>query len=398
MTRDIQELKRVERADVYCSGVLAGYLTRRRDGGIEFSYALEYLASGLKPIATTLPFSSDAIVNGGGALPAFFSGLLPEGHRLTVLKNAAKTSLSDELTLLLAVGSDTPGNVSVVPDGEPLRDVPAAVLLEQQEDLDFEALVKTLDRHSIPGVQDKISATMLTTPVSTSSGAYLLKADPRDHPHLVVNEAAHLAAAKTMRLPVANNELLYDSKGVAGLLVERFDRRVSKDGTSRVRLAQEDAMQVLNLPPANKYSVSAEQVVEALAAQCQAPVIAKRNLYMQFLFAWLTGNGDLHAKNASILADEQGRFAVAPIYDIPCTLLYGDETLALSVTDKIKNLKRKHWAEFAESLGLATRAVASANQLVLRAANSVDLSALPFEGSPLRGTQRELRFRRHEID
>jgi serine/threonine-protein kinase HipA len=49
------------------------------------------------------------VETGSGALPAFFSGLLPEGHRLTVLKNAVKTSLGDELSLPLAVGADVPG-------------------------------------------------------------------------------------------------------------------------------------------------------------------------------------------------------------------------------------------------------------------------------------------------
>ena len=51
-------------------------------------------------MATTLPLTTDAIQTPGGGLPAFFAGLLPEGHRLTVLKDAAKTSFNDELTLL----------------------------------------------------------------------------------------------------------------------------------------------------------------------------------------------------------------------------------------------------------------------------------------------------------
>ena len=33
----------------------------------------------------------------------------------------------------------------------------------------------------------------------------------------------------------------------------------------------------------------------------------RETLYLQFLFAWLTGNGDLHAKNVSILRPSQGR-------------------------------------------------------------------------------------------
>ncbi|MGB9035698.1 MAG: hypothetical protein WCC45_14385 [Paeniglutamicibacter sp.] len=92
-----------------------------------------------------------------------------------------------------------------------------------------------------------------------------------------------------------------------------------------------------------------------------------------------------------------GGFEISPMYDLPCTLLYGDETMALPIAGKLKNLKARHWAEFADALGLPPRAAASANRLALKAAASVDLAALPFEGSPLRGTERELRFRRHEL-
>ena len=397
MSHEIQELKRVQRADVYQGPKLAGHLSRLSDGGIEFSYTSDYIESGDRGIASALPLSSVPYIGPGGGLPAFFSGLLPEGHRLTVLKDAAKTSLSDELTLLMVVGADTPGNVRVSPAGTELTAPPAVAAIADSTDLDFSMLARSLDRHSIPGVQEKISATMLTTPLGLDGGAYLLKLNPRDHPHLVANEALHLRAASALKLPVAKYQLVFDTRHVEGLLVERFDRQISANSTVVTRFAQEDGLQVLDLPPALKYSVSAEQISESLASHCQAPILAKRNLYLQFLFAWLTGNGDLHGKNVSMLADARGRFSIAPIYDIPCTLIYGDDTMALTVAGKTKNLKKKHWQEFAHTLGLADRAVQSANQLALKAASLVDLGELPFEGSPLRGTQRELRFRRMEI-
>ncbi len=125
--------------------------------------------------------------------------------------------------------------------------------------------------------------------------------------------------------------------------------------------------------------------------------MAMRNLYIQFVFAWLTGSGDLHAKNLSILGDSNGNFSMAPMSDLPCTLLYGDDTLALAIAGKTKNLRARHWAEFADSLGLPVKAAKAANSLALQAANCIDLEQLPFSGSPRRGTQRELRFRRAEF-
>lgn len=394
MTEDLRRLKFVSSADVYKAGVLAGQLNRTARGSVVFSYLPDHLASGGRPVATTLPLNIEPVEAPSGALPSFFSGLLPEGHRLTVLKDAVKTSLGDELSLLLAVGADVPGDVQVVPAGELPVEPPPLADTSHPEDLDFASLAEAVDPHGLPGVQSKASASMLTTPLALANRRYLLKLDPPRHRHLVLNEAAHLIGAKALKIPVAKHNVVLDRNGLPGLLVERFDR-IQDEGL--LRLALEDAAQVLNLPPASKYAVSSEDVVLALAGLCKAKVIAVRNLYLQFVFAWLTGNGDLHAKNASVLEGGRGGWVVAPVYDIPCTLLYGDDTMALTVAGRVKNLKARHWQDFAASIGLPERAAAAANKVALTAAAAIDLETLPFSGSPLNGALRELRFRRAEL-
>lgn len=393
---DLQHLRFVRRADVYKAGRLAGTLSRTDDGGTSFSYSPGYRDAGLPAVATTLPVTDDDVVTVNGALPPFFAGLLPEGHRLTVLRTAAKTSMDDELTLLLAVGADLPGDVQVVPAGQEPEEPAALADTASPEDLDFAALSGALDFHGLPGVQDKASASMLTAPLALRRHRYILKLNPPEHPHLVPNEALHLTAARKLKIPVAKAAVVTDRHGMDGLLVERFDR-LSADGKAWTSLPLEDAAQVMGLPPASKYNVPAEEAVNALADVCRARPVAARNLYLQFLFAWLTGNGDLHAKNISVLGRD-GDWTVAPVYDVPCTLLYGDDTLALSVAGKTKGLRARHWAEFAESIRLPSRAAASANRIALAAAASVNLSTLPANGSPLRGTERELRHRRAELD
>lgn len=139
-------------------------------------------------------------------------------------------------------------------------------------------------------------------------------------------------------------------------------------------------------------------MVNALAQHCASPLVAARNLYLQFLFAWLSGNGDLHAKNISILRDLQGRWNVAPIYDIPCTVLYRDMSMALSIAGRDKGLSRRHWLELADSIDLPQAVASSAIKQALRAASAVDLGTLPFAGSPLTGAERELRIRRSKIE
>ncbi|MCO4236329.1 type II toxin-antitoxin system HipA family toxin [Pseudarthrobacter raffinosi] len=394
MPDDLGRLRFVRSADVYKAGVLAGRLNRTSRGSVVFSYTPDYLSTAGRPIATTLPVVAEPVEAPSGALPSFYSGLLPEGHRLTVLRDAVKTSLGDELSLLLAVGADVPGDVQIVPAGKvPGEPLPLADT-SRPEDLDFAVLADAVDPHGLPGVQAKASASMLTTPVALANRRYLLKLDPPRHPHLVLNEAAHLTGAKALKIPVAKHSVVSDRNGLPGLLVERFDRTQDH---GLLRLALEDAAQVLNLPPASKYAVSSEEVVEALAGLCKAKAVAVRNLYLQFVFAWLTGNGDLHAKNASVLEGLYGGWVVAPVYDIPCALLYGDDTMALTVSGRVKNLKARHWQEFAASIGLPPRAATAANNIALAAATAIDLEVLPFAGSPLNGALRELRFRRAEL-
>lgn len=121
-----------------------------------------------------------------------------------------------------------------------------------------------------------------------------------------MNEAAHLAEAKGLRIPVAAYSVVTDRSGLPGLLVERLDRiQDGKDGGVPLRLPLEDAAQVLNLPPASKYG-------------------------------------------------------------------------------KVSGLRARHWQEFAAAIGLPPRA-AAAIAVALRAAEAIDLEALPFTGTPLNG-------------
>jgi len=133
------------------------------------------------------------------------------------------------------------------------------------------------------------------------------------------------------------------------------------------RLAVEDGAQVLALYPADKYNVGYGPVCHALAAYCAAPLPALRNLALQAAFAWLTGNGDLHAKNVSMVQQPAGEWSIAPVYDIPSTVVYGDKTLALTLDGKRTGVSRRHFLGWAMTLGLTERAAVQVLQVALRA-------------------------------
>ena len=143
------------------------------------------------------------------------------------------------------------------------------------------------------------------------------------------------------------------------------------------RLAVEDGAQVLKLYPADKYNVGFGTVCHALAEYCAAPLPALRNLAIQAAFALLSGNGDLHAKNVSMVQQPHGEWSIAPVYDIPSTVVYGDKTLALTLGGKRSGISRKHFLAWATGLGLPERTSVQAVDLALKAAGPLlaDLEA-----------------------
>ena len=364
----LHELTSIREAHVFKDAQLAGVL-RRVPGGVEFGYLSEYLSAGGEQVATTLPLTDVPVLTPAGAVPPYFAGLLPEGRRLSSLRRAVKTSADDDLSLLLAVGSDTVGDVTILPVGEaPAEPLPLLVADRNFDQLSFSDLLDAagvVDPVALAGVQDKMSTRVLSLPVQQAGRRYILKLDTLETPHIVANEDYFIRLAAAARVPVVSATIVHDRSGRPGLLVERFDRLTSDDGAA-IALAVEDGAQVLGIYPADKYAVSAEMVVGRLADLCAARPVALRDLFRQLVFAWMTGNGDVHAKNLSIVRRD-GEWRVSPAYDVPSTLPYRDTTMACSMLGKKSGFSRKKLLKFAEEIGLPQRVATRVLDEVLKA-------------------------------
>ena len=355
--------RQVDTADVWKKDRLAAQL-RRSQGLVSFAYAGDYLASPGPALATTLPLSGEPVVRANGALPQFFSGLLPEGARLTALVTRVKTSASDELSLLLALGEDTVGDVRVVPAGTLPVDPPPVVRVARWQESDFMELFANAvgvdpadgERAALPGVQVKVSAEVVSFPVRHRAGPAILKLSPPDFPLLVENENFFLRMATACGLRVADAEVVHDRNGRSGLLVRRFDRVVSEEGV--LRLAQEDGCQVLDVYPADKYRVSYLQLCRRVAEVSTTPLPDALALVQAAAFSNLIGNGDMHAKNLSIGETLHGDMRLTPMYDMLSTIAYlPNDRLALAVEGRQDNLRRSQLVAFAARLSVPERAV-----------------------------------------
>jgi serine/threonine-protein kinase HipA len=362
------DLRRVEAADVWKGDRRAARLVRDRDD-VLFSYYADYLAEPGEPVTRTLPVEAGTVRTTAGAVPPFFAGLLPEGARLRAVVVGTTTSEDDQLTLLLAVGADTIGDVRVVPAGLIPADPPVTI---SEPDVGSVRLADVfnravspeplaLERVALPGVQPKVSAAMVSSPVVTSSGPAILKLNPeRGFPKLVENEHFFLTMAADCDLNVPRHRLVRDRDGESGLLISRFDRYVRPDGVRR--LPQEDGCQLLGAYPAAKYRLKTEAIAAAIAGAAEdgggSALATLRRVLQLVAFSYVIGNGDLHAKNFSAARSVEQIWGASPSYDLVTTqpyLSWRDPT-ALDLYGRANRLDRSHLLESAARLGLPRRA------------------------------------------
>ncbi|MCX2934811.1 type II toxin-antitoxin system HipA family toxin [Mycobacterium sp. CVI_P3] len=360
------DMREVAEADVYIGEMLAAHLTRERGDAVHFDYVAHENVEGSvrdQSVSWSLLRSGEyPVITTGGAVPPFFAGLLPEGVRLGVVTSSMKTSADDHLTLLLAIGADTIGNIRVFPAGvEPVQPLP---LFEPARDTDFRAVFAKLtgsvhaDPVGLAGVQPKVSAAMLSTPTQTRAGPAILKLNPAQYPLLVENEHFFMRMASACGLRAAATALLHDAQGHSALLVSRFDRVEGR------RIPQEDACQVAGLYPASKYRIKTETALTTLSDACGrgggSRVIALLELLKVVVFSWLIGNGDLHGKNMSIY-NPDGVWQPTPAYDLLCTQPYAgwNDPMALDLYGRANRLTRADFIDAGTRLGIRTRAIAN---------------------------------------
>lgn len=245
------------------------------------------------------------------------------------------------------------------------------------------AAMAMLGHSSLSGIQKKISVNLSvdreTLQVAAEGGRYILKPQTEAYPNLPENEHLTTRLAQLVEIEVAPFGLVSLKDEALAYVVRRFDRLA--DGH---KLRQEDFCQLAEFSPKEKYDGSAELCVRLLRKYASEPLIEILKLYRLMVFTWWSGNGDMHLKNFSVLADEQGLLRLTPAYDLVCTrLVIPDDPLALPITGKKEKLDREDWLRFAEYCQLPDRTairILNRQSAVLEAAHRlIDQSFLPAD-------------------
>jgi len=212
---------------------------------------------------------------------------------------------------------------------------------------------------SISGVQEKVSLRLSDDlsrfEVAPTGGRYLLKPEPSRFAFIPQNEHLTMRLAELAGIEVPRFGLVELKDKAIAYVVKRFDRL--DDGT---KIQVEDFCQLGGKPTRDKYQGSGELCVRILRKYATEPLIEIRKLFKLLLFSWWVSNGDHHLKNFSLMRTTEGRWRLAPAYDLVCTRLPipSDRDLALPICGRKNRLHRQLWFDFAEYSRIPGRAAA----------------------------------------
>ncbi len=335
-----------------------------------------------------------------GATSPFLDGLLPEGESRRRIARDFGVADVDTYGLIEALGRDCAGAVVIQPIEDPAPTQHTTHTAERLDGDHLEGLVLNLReaplgaggrvRVSLAGVQEKLVLTKMTDggwgrPVDHTPSTHILKPEIAQYPNAVENEAYCMRFARHLGLDVAR----VDTTEIANrklIVVERYDRVVHVDG-SVDRVHQEDFCQATGTRPSDKYQEDGGPSLSRIAGILSdvASVDSQERLFQAVTLNVLVANGDAHAKNFSLLHLPTGELALSPIYDVMCTLVYGDDRLAMYIDDvrRTDGVVRERLLKEAASWGLRrTRAQEMLDTLLARADDALTAAAEEVPGVP----------------
>ncbi|WP_341538950.1 type II toxin-antitoxin system HipA family toxin [Cricetibacter osteomyelitidis] len=377
---------------VAMNGETVGEWRRSAGGATEFQYAESWLnAPHTRAISLSLPLARQPYK--GEAVYNFFDNLLPDNELIrSRIQQRFQTVTKSPFDLLSAIGQDCVGAIQLYQGesrsvrqtvAQPLNDQAIENLLKNYRTSPL-GMNKFDDfRISLAGAQEKTALLWYQNqwqrPLHATATSHIFKLPigsvgqgQLDLSDSCENEWLCLQILQKFGLsvPLASVARFGESKV---LIVERFDRRWSADGSWLIRLPQEDMCQALNIAPARKYEadggIGIVRIMQLLNGSANAKQDRKQFFKAQIVF-WLLCAIDGHAKNFSLYLEPQNRYRLTPFYDVisayplisPSGLQAQKVKMAMAWQGENRHyvwqkIKLPHIFHTAKSAGLATETV-----------------------------------------
>ncbi|GHF75924.1 type II toxin-antitoxin system HipA family toxin [Seohaeicola zhoushanensis] len=324
---------------VYLNNRRVGTLGREASGAIGFSYDADWLDwEHALPVSLSLPLRETPYR--GETVSAVFENLLPDSdhlRRLVAEKVGARGT--DAYSMLTRIGHDCVGALQFIAGDDEIPDVTGKIEGEAVDAATIEKMLKGLSqaplglarddafRISVAGAQEKTALLwhegQWIKPHGTTPTTHLIKTqigklrDGIDLSDSVENEYYCLKLTTAFGLPV-NTATIETFGETRALVIERFDRRWTKDGRL-LRLPQEDCCQALSVPPTLKYqNEGGPGMIDVLGLLKGSDTpIEDQDIFLKAqLVFWLMRATDAHAKNFSVFLSPGGSYRMTPLYDV----------------------------------------------------------------------------------
>lgn len=393
---------RHDRLDLWMNGIPVGYWEVRR--GVE---RLVYLPAWVddpqgRPLSLSLPFTPGNQPHQGAIVADYFDNLLPDSQPIRRrIAQRYRLGSTAPFELLASIGRDCVGALQLLPpdeapvglesiDGTALDDAAVADVLRHATaaPLPGHAEPDGELRLSIAGAQEKTAllrdGNRWLLPTGSTPTTHIFKlplgrvgnmqADMRTS---VENEWLCSKIVAAYGLPVAACDIgRFDDQ--KALIVERFDRRPSRDGTWILRLPQEDMCQATGTPSGAKYESDGGPGIATIMGILANSADAARDrthFFVTQLVFWVLAAIDGHAKNFSIAHLPGNTYRSTPLYDVlSAHPIIGTRRnqlpprrarLAMAVCGKnrhyvIGDIQPRHWIAQGARVGLTEDAVRAA--------------------------------------
>ena len=376
------------------NGELVGEWRRPARRGPEFAYAESWLAApAARPISLSLPLRPHSQPYRKG-VEEFFDNLLPDSRAIRErIQRRFGASSVGAFDLLQEIGRDCVGALQLLPEGHSpvsVRSITAQRLTAGGvENILIGSLTPGLGRGaqdeasdefriSLAGAQEKTALLRHEgawyRPIGSTPTTHILKLPIGGNPQgidlstSVENEWLCAQIARGFGIPVAECSMETFGEQKA-LVVERFDRALTRNGKWYMRLPQEDFCQATGTAPVRKHESDGgpgiEKIMDLLRGSEKEAADRHDFMRTQLVF-WLLAAIDGHAKNFSIFLRAGGGYRLTPRYDILSAhpmLGHGRGMLsphkirmAMAVCGanrhyRWKEISARHWLEMAKRCG-----------------------------------------------
>ena len=337
---------------------------------------LGWLRRAGRPLSLSLPLASGGLK--GAVVDSYFDNLLPDSRAIRErLATRFGTASTQAFELLRAVGRDCVGAIQLLAEDEAPADLEQISGTPMSVDEVEALLLQTVTPGRLGGLLEEEDALRISLAGAQEKTALLWHEQQWMRPHgatptthilklplgLVGDRQADFSTS------VENEWLCLNILQAYGLAVPRCEspqlrhaegagRRALRpaapfDGTVADALAAGRLLPGAGLPPHLKYEADGGPGVLDLARILQQSVNARedlRTLFAAQLIFWMLAAPDGHAKNFSIHLLPEGRFRLAPLYDVmsiwpvegggPNQFSPHDAKLAMAVMGKNRHYRR----------------------------------------------------------